>query len=209
MIMPIEPSTLYSALNDMRKGIAHIPDDWYRVRSVIQDNVYRDILAHTNGNRENTIRLYINFLTSPLGNMLGEMGEWVREEFNQGLARYESKFTATLIWGKSTPPKTTSALNDMRKGIAFMSDDWPSMRSTIEEGVYRDILAYTKGDKEQTDRLFIDFIAIVMGNMLFWTRDQALEDFNQGLARYESKFTATLIWGKPAPSETMSEKTDV
>lgn len=104
----INPSTLSSALNDVNKGTAHMPDDWPRVRDTIIDGVYRDILAYTQGNKSQTVWLFLDLITKALGDMLWRVGDPILEGFNRGLARHESKFTAILAWGKPTPPKTTS-----------------------------------------------------------------------------------------------------
>jgi len=98
----LNTSSLTTALDRLRKGIAWQPDDsgWLRQ---IQDSMYRDCLSTAKGDQERALHLMIDLMAGTLGEMVwrlelnGMADEEIIRRFNKCAARHEGAFKLKLV----------------------------------------------------------------------------------------------------------------
>jgi hypothetical protein len=89
----------------------------------------------------------------------------------------------------------TSALNKLRNDTLFMPHT-PGWDYNLREALYSDMLGLANGNEEQALKLLIDFMAGILGEMVWRSgeeKQKVIDWFNRYSRRHESSFILKLV----------------
>jgi hypothetical protein len=102
-----------------------------------------------------------------------------------------------------TPFNLPPAPTDFRHGLKALRDDRSFLprdkdeqnwQADLREVLYADLLRLCDGDAVRATRTLIDFVGSLIGEAVFYTGAQGIDEFNRAVARHESRFRLVLEW---------------